>query len=90
MTETVTFTLTTPVQFGQKLITELTIREPTAKDLSAFPAQSVTWGDVMKVLARCSGQYDAVIDQLSIPDMMGAMAVLNRFLPGGPAIGETP
>lgn len=75
-----------PITWGSETIAELEIRKPKAKDLRGLPLQ-MGFGDMLKLAARCAGQPDPVIDELSIEDTTALLEVLGGFMGSSPATG---
>lgn len=75
-----TVTLDRPVRFGDRTITELTIRDGCQEDLDAMDLLEGKNAKVRQLLSRLSGQPSEVIARLSIRDFARVMEVVNRFL----------
>lgn len=89
MSEPVTLTLRSPIQFGSQVVTELRMREPKAKDFRRFP-MTPTMGDILDLVGQLSGQPKPVIDELSVADLAEVSALVEGFIPGGRGTGSTP
>lgn len=85
-TESVSVSLRRPLG----TLSELVIRRPTAGDLRGLPMRvlraeggrktGATWGDLLAIVASCSGVTLEALDALSGPDAVAAVEVLNGFL----------
>jgi len=86
--------LNTPVQFGSETISELTLREPTARDMRGINISftgdgggSIRMGDMLDLAAKLAGQPPSVIDSLSPTDAMEVMGIVGGFMQGGRTTG---
>jgi len=95
VSDSVTIELTSPIKAGSELIERLTFRQPKAKDLRGI---SLTIGDggfrlemdsVLKLAARCSGQTDHAIGELSLKDMTEVGKAVMDFILPSQETGET-
>lgn len=84
------YILKKPVTVASQTITELTFREPVAKDIKGLDLESSTADGKLTLLGRLSGQSDFVIDSLSLVDVGGAWATVESFLSGGDEGGNEP
>lgn len=89
MAERVTYKLQTPVKLGEQgdLVTELAFREPKAKDFRHMP-MDIRMGDMLDLAGKLCGQPSAVMDLLSIPDLMNVLEKIADFMPAGLQIGQ--
>lgn len=76
-----------PITFGSETIASLTLRKPKAKDFRKLPMEP-NFGDILDLIARLSGQPAPVIDEMGAEDLMEVAALVEGFMPGGPATGE--
>ena len=88
MASPVTVKLKDPIPFGSETITELTLREPLAKDFRRMPLNPNT-GDLLDFAGQLAAQPKAVIDQLRRRDMQAVLEVVGGFFDDGPATGPT-
>jgi len=84
----VTITLSEPVEFGQKTITELTLQEPKAKHLRKINLPP-TMDDLLNIASKLAGEAPAVIDELAARDALRVAEVIGGFLEPTPATGRT-
>lgn len=87
MSERIKLQLKKPIQLGEKTITELAIREPKAGDYRRLAGKS-TMADGLQLLGIVAGQPTQVIDELSVPDMLAGLRVVEDFSGGGPETGS--
>ena len=83
-----TLTLTRPVEWDKKQITELTIRKPVVADLLLMDQAD---GDVERQVALISALTDQpppLIKRLTWEDFFALGEVVNAFLPSAPATGD--
>lgn len=93
-----TITLLEPIEVGQNILTELTIRKPSTGDIRGLKIRVTTDGDtvgldlmtddILILLGRCTEQLPAVINKLSIPDSMAAGKILINFMRSSPKTGS--
>ena len=83
MSEPKKITLTKPVQFGQKEITELSFREPRAGDFWNLPIEKQTVGDIMMLASLLCAQPPAVLQKLEIADMEQVLTITGGFIAAG-------
>jgi hypothetical protein len=89
MKPAVVFKLAEPVAQGSETISELSVREPRAKDLRKFPTQAKNLGEMLDFAAHLVAQPPSVIDQLCLADAMGLFEVIMSFLPDGLKTGPS-
>lgn len=82
----VTIKLQTPVEIGNDLIEEITLRRPKGKDMKTLTASAGT-GDLMKLAARLSGQLPVVFDEMDGFDVAEVLGQVGNFLTSGPTTG---
>lgn len=82
-----TIRLQTPVEIGNDLIEEITLRRPKGKDLKTLGA-NVTQGDLMKLAAKLSGHLPVVFDEMDAYDVTQVMDAVGNFFTSGPATGD--
>lgn len=75
----VTVKLQEPISFGSRVIDELIIRKPKAKDMRKFP-MNPAMGDMLDLASVLAGEPTSVIDELSVPDMTSVIEVIGNFL----------
>lgn len=81
-----TFILTDPITLAGKEYTELTVRKPRAKHLRGLVVRTdaIDMNVVLLAISRCVvGVVPAVIDELSLPDLLALAKVVADFLPDG-------
>ena len=66
--EGMTLTLSKAVSFGSQEIRELTFAEPTGREM-ALIKQEMTFGDLMVIAAKLTGQPPRVMDLLAARDV---------------------
>lgn len=81
------YKLEKPIMHGSETISELTFREPVAKDLRALPVDPKT-GDLLDLAAKLAAQPPSVIDKLSIPDAVKVLELVGNALGVGLETGE--
>lgn len=77
-----TVLLSKPIEYGQKTIEKLVLREMTAKDMRTM-RQNMTYGDLLDIGARLSNQPKTVIDRLSARDANELIELVGKQLDGG-------
>lgn len=78
--------LSDPVTIAGKEYTELTIREPRAKDLKGLKIgyYEIDTDTILTAAYRCVvGVLPAVVDELSISDFAELATIIVNFLPSG-------
>lgn len=68
-----------PIEFGSRVVEELSIRKPKAKDMRKFP-MNPAMGDMLDLASVLAGEPTSVIDELSVPDMTSVIEVIGDFL----------
>lgn len=95
----VTLTLKTPVQAHGGMITALTLREPTGKDirtaglpynLAADGGINIAAGPMGKMLSALAEVPPSTIDMLAAPDWNAAAMVVLGFITGPEEIPKAP
>lgn len=86
--EPIKFKLNKPFMFGSEEISELSIREPKAKDLKKFPAQPKSAGDIFDFAVSLTDQNPISLAEMSLEDSMRLVEVLYDFLPDSLKIGK--
>ena len=85
-----TLKLTHPIQFGKDtVITELTFRKVTGKDLEDFPINGATMGDYQRIAARLTGHPASAIKMAEGKDIFAIAGAVESQLAGGPMPGAT-
>jgi len=80
----VTVVLGDPIQFGEELITELTLKRIKFKHLRQIPdLNAMTTDQLGNLLERISGQPKAVIDELDAEDLEAIGDQIAKILPAG-------
>lgn len=85
--ENTTIKLRSPIKHGSETITELSIREPKAKDLRKLPMQP-NMGDIIDLAGRLAAQPPSVMDELSAADLSEVAEVIGNFIGVGPGTGN--
>jgi len=83
METTKTLVLRSPIQLGEVVYTEISLREPVAKELEAQNGSNVALISMVAAIPR------AVAEKLSARDYMEAVGFLNSFLQPVQVTGET-
>jgi hypothetical protein len=89
--ESVTLTLKKPLTIGDRVISEITIREPTAGEM-AMAEQTSKKGDIDQgiiLLGLSTGLHPNVVKQLLGSDYVKAQKVLGNFFLDGQETGES-
>jgi hypothetical protein len=81
--------LSSPIQYGTELISELEVSPPKAKHMRGMALQ-MGMDDMLTLASRCTAQPPSVIDELSFNDLTAVMEVLGNFLGSSPPTGKTP
>jgi hypothetical protein len=83
----ITLKLKHPIAFGSEMISELTFREPKARDMRMMPMKATT-GDILDLAARLSGQLPSTIGDLCIADFQQVVETVGEFFTDGQTTGE--
>lgn len=89
--DTLCLSLRSSVAVGGETVTELNLREPTARELADFTKALEREGPVgatILLIASVSGQPKAVIDKIGARDFKKAEAFVSRFFEDSPETGE--
>lgn len=89
--DTMCLTLRAPVDAGSVKVTELNLREPTARELADFTKALEREGAVgatILLIASVSGEPKAVVDKIGARDFKRAEAFVSRFFEDSPETGE--
>lgn len=76
-----------PVDWGDEVIKELTLRRPLAGDIEDMGSDP-KMKDFMKIAHKISRQPPAFIKKLAAIDMVSITEVIGDFLGSGPETGE--
>lgn len=90
MNEVKKITLQKPIRFGDDVIAELDLREPTAGDFRGLVMRTdgaIDMDTMLTLAGRSCGHPPSVIDKLGCADLMQVLAVVGGFIGGGPRIG---
>ena len=81
-----TYTLKHPIETKDGLITELTLREPVARDIRGLPVlvEHQTWGHQFELLAALTAQPLRVINELHGEDALELVTLGQKKLAPGP------
>ncbi|WP_251976715.1 phage tail assembly protein [Salinicola avicenniae] len=77
-----------PIQHGSEEIRELVIRRPKARDFRRLPMEPAM-GDMLNLAGDLAGQPPSVIDELDVADMLAVVQEVGKFMPDGPATGDS-
>lgn len=92
MSDATEYQLLEPIQFGKEVVTELTLRNPRAKDMRAFDQIGADGhggiSAIIDFIAACSGRPPRLIEQMSAEDFMELQVWVGKFVPDGPRTGE--
>lgn len=80
------YKLIDPVTLAGKEYTELTVKKPRAKHLRGLVIRTdaIDMDVILLAISRCvPGVVPAVIDELSLPDLMALAETVVDFLPDG-------
>ncbi|MCQ4765033.1 phage tail assembly protein [Cloacibacillus evryensis] len=80
-----TIKLTVPITIGGKTKTELTVKEPKARDLRGIKIgfDGIEMDMVLELASSLTGELPAVIDELCIADLAALGVAVMDFLPAG-------
>ena len=88
--QSVTVVLADPIQFGEELITELTLKRIKFKHLRTIPdLNNITTEQLGNLLERISGQPRAVIDEIDMEDFDAIGKQIAKILPAGLKTSQT-
>lgn len=87
MQENITIKLQKPITFGSEMIFELILTPPKAKHFRGL-STNIGMDEILTLAGKLSGQPNAVMDELSIPDMQTVMETIRSFLDSGQPIGK--
>lgn len=71
-----------PIEWGDETISTLTLRRPTAEDISEL-TDKPTMGQMVSIALKCAGQPNTIRKKLDAEDAMELVSVLGDFLGGG-------
>jgi hypothetical protein len=80
-----TFVLKHPITLKDRVITELEIRDPVARDLRTLPVlvEHQTWGHQLELLASLSAEPLRVINELAGEDVIELVNLIQKKLVPG-------
>lgn len=88
MADPVVIDLANPIEFGSKMITELTIQPLKAKHLRRLKAsEDRSLAMMIELAGYLAGQPTQVIDELEGEDLHRVIGVVADFFGGGPQTG---
>lgn len=79
------FVLNHPFQFGEEIVTELSLREPTAKDMYDFKGQD--FESMFKFACNCADEVPKKLEKMHAKDAVRFVAVVSDFLADGQETG---
>ncbi len=85
----VTLKLVKPISAHGELVAELTIREPTARDLKEFRIGDPTVGNFLPLIAALAGIPPSSVEALHPADVFEAVEVIGPLLLPPPPTGTT-
>lgn len=72
--------LSTPINAHGETVTELELRDPTARDLRELPFSGLkTFGDMYPIISSVAGVPPSSVDQLSAADIVEAINFIAPF-----------
>jgi len=81
--------LKSPFLVGKKEIDKISFNAPKAKHIRAMPADGVTFGDIMTIAGKLTGEPPSLIEKLSPEDFASVTELVMLFLIGSrPTGGE--
>lgn len=82
-----------PIEWGKTsktMISEIHFsRRLKVLDLKGMPAQNLEVNDMIRLIARCTGNVMALIEELDAEDYIELVQVVQYFLSGGQEDGES-
>lgn len=81
-------TLKKPIQVGSEKVKSLTFSAPKAKHIRAMPADGGTFGDVMTVAGKMTGEAPSLIERLGPEDFAAVAELVTLFLIGSRPTGD--
>lgn len=87
MNKSQTIKLAYPVEYGDTLVSEITINRPKGKAVRKMPTgnDGEAMSQMMDVLAELINKPPAFVDNMDYVDIMTAMDILKGFFVSGPA-----
>lgn len=82
MSEPVVIKLRSPITFGSRIVEQLTIRPPKAKDLRRLKDSDSAMQTSLNMASWLSGEVSQVIDELEGEDLAEVLEVVNLFFEG--------
>lgn len=82
------FSLKEPIQWGEELVKEVSIRPLKAKHLKKM-ATSPTYADMLVVVGHMIDRPSAFVDELSAEDATSLIGKVGDFLGGGQETGAS-
>jgi hypothetical protein len=81
-----------PVEWGKQsktIVDEIVFsRRLKVSDLKGLPASNLEVNDMIRLIARCTGNVTALIEELDAEDYIEVVQVVQYFLNGGQTSGE--
>lgn len=77
--EKITIQLNHPIEFGEKTITELTLREPLMGDFAAMDGASGQVGAAIRLVAKCAGILPKAASMMHPADFQKCQAFVAPF-----------
>lgn len=82
-----------PIEWGKTtktMVTEIVFkRRLKVNDLKGLPASDLQVNDMIRLIARCTGNVTALVEELDAEDYIELVQVVQYFLSGGQQNGET-
>ena len=82
-------TLSAPIEFGDEVIAELTLRTPTLGDLKKMDREAGEIGKMIALVASISGHPPSAIERIQATDLEAITDVLGKFIPASLKTGES-
>ena len=73
-------TLEFPFKFGDREITELVMKRPTAGDIANLDAETMKAGDLIKIGLKCAGEPATLMKHLDASDGIRLAEEVGNFL----------
>lgn len=81
--------LASPIEFGDDVISELTLREPTLGDLKKMDREAGQIGKMVALIASISGHPPSAIERIKASDLEAVTDALEKSMPASLITGET-
>jgi len=81
--DTVKIQLQYPVEIGEDLIDEISLRRPKGKDLKKFMKGQNSMAESMALAAHLSGQLPVVFDEMDASDLTTVLDEVGNFVTRG-------